>query len=182
MNSHRFEGWWENTVLDKLPDQSVVVIDNAKYHPRQTEDSKTRQMVGERQKFRNGWRREESVLTQRTKFISTRKDIQILRLLVGHSELNPIELIWVQVKSEVARKNTTFKIKDVQTLVCETLRNVTKEDWGKAIKHVIKVDDAFWEVDFGEHAPDVAKMIIDIHPDEDDSHADVEILDNKSVE
>ena len=36
MNSHHFECWWENTVLDKLPDRSVVVIDNAKYHSRQT--------------------------------------------------------------------------------------------------------------------------------------------------
>ena len=40
MNSHHFECWWENTVLDKLPDQSVGVIDNAKYHSRQTEDFK----------------------------------------------------------------------------------------------------------------------------------------------
>ena len=40
MNSHHFECWWENRVLDKLPDQSVVVIDNAKYYSRQTEDSK----------------------------------------------------------------------------------------------------------------------------------------------
>ena len=28
-----------------------------------------------------------------------------------------------------------------------------------------------WEVDFGERARDVAEMITDIHPDEDDSDA-----------
>ena len=84
----------------------------------------------------------------------------------------------------MARKNTTFKIKNVQALVCEALKNVTKENWGKAIQHVIKVEDAFWEVDFGERAPgsNVAEMIIDIHPDEDNLDADVEILDNESVE
>ena len=82
----------------------------------------------------------------------------------------------------MARKNTGFKITDVQTLVCKALRNVTKENWGKAIQHVIKVEDAFWEVYFGERAPDVAEMIIDIHPDQDDSDADMEILDNESVE
>ena len=48
MNSHHFERWWENTVLDKLPDQSVIFIDNAKYHSRQTEDSK---------KPTTGWRK-----------------------------------------------------------------------------------------------------------------------------
>ena len=66
--------------------------------------------------------------------------------------------------------------------MCEALKNVTKETSGKSIQHVIKVEDAFWEVDFGERAPDVAEFIIDIHPDEDDSDGDVEILDNESVE
>ena len=34
----------------------------------------------------------------------TGKCIVILRLPVGHSELNPIELIWAKVKIEVAKK------------------------------------------------------------------------------
>ena len=69
MNSHHFERWWENTVLNKLPDQSVVVIDNAKYHSRQT-DSEVPTTDWRKAEFRNGWRREESVLTQRTQFLS----------------------------------------------------------------------------------------------------------------
>ena len=40
MNSHHFECWRKNTLLDKLLDQSVVVNDNAKYHSRQMKDSK----------------------------------------------------------------------------------------------------------------------------------------------
>ena len=47
------------------------------------------------------------------------------------SELNRAELIWAQVKSEVTRKDTAFTIKDVQTFVCEALRNVTKKIGGK---------------------------------------------------
>ena len=39
---------------------------------------------------------------------------------------------------------------------------------------------------FGERSlvntPDVPEMIIDVHPDEDDFNADVEILDTESVE
>ena len=37
-------------------------------------------------------------------------------------------------------------------------------------------------MDFGGRVPDVSEMIIDIHPDEDDSDKDVEIVDNESVE
>ena len=32
------------------------------------------------------------------------KSIELLWLPVGHSELNPTELIWAQIKSEVAQK------------------------------------------------------------------------------
>ena len=70
MNSRRFECWWENTVLDKLPDQSFVVIDNAKYYSRQTDDFKKPTTGWRKSKFRNGWQREESVLIQKTQFLS----------------------------------------------------------------------------------------------------------------
>jgi hypothetical protein len=41
----------------------------------------------------------------------------ILRTPVRHCELNPIELIWAQVKGFVAENNTTFRLKDVEKLV-----------------------------------------------------------------
>ena len=40
MSSIHFERWWEDSVLPRLPTKSVVVIDNAKYHSRQTEESR----------------------------------------------------------------------------------------------------------------------------------------------
>ena len=40
MNSAHFENWFEVKVLPALPDKSVVLIDNAKYHTRQTDESK----------------------------------------------------------------------------------------------------------------------------------------------
>ena len=39
---------------------------------------------------------------------------EVLRTLVRHCELNPIELIWAQVKGFVAKNNTTFRLKDVK--------------------------------------------------------------------
>ena len=37
---HFFEEWFEKKVLPALPDKSVIVMDNAKYHSRMTEESK----------------------------------------------------------------------------------------------------------------------------------------------
>ena len=40
MNDPHFEDWFISKVLPSLEDKSVVVIDNARYHSRLTEDSK----------------------------------------------------------------------------------------------------------------------------------------------
>ena len=71
------------------------------------------------------------------------KSIEVLQLTVGHSELNLIELVWDQIKSEVARKNITFKISDVNNLVDEAIKNATKPDWMKAQQHIKKVEEEF---------------------------------------
>ena len=39
---------------------------------------------------------------------------EVIRTPVRHCELNPIELIWAQVKGFVAKNNTTFRLKDVK--------------------------------------------------------------------
>jgi hypothetical protein len=41
---------------------------------------------------------------------------EVLRTPVRHCELNPIELIWAQVKGFVAKNNTTFRLKYVKEL------------------------------------------------------------------
>ncbi|KAJ8971594.1 hypothetical protein NQ317_016323 [Molorchus minor] len=45
------------------------------------------------------------------------RDVTILRLPPYHCELNPIELIWAQIKTDVARNNRTFKLGDVKLLL-----------------------------------------------------------------
>ena len=37
------------------------------------------------------------------------KTIELLQLLVGHSELNPVELIWDQIKFEVVQKMSLLR-------------------------------------------------------------------------
>lgn len=40
--------------------------------------------------------------------------IEILRLPPYHCKLNPIELVWAQIKKYIAAYNTTLKITDVK--------------------------------------------------------------------
>ena len=65
----------------------------------------------------------------------------VLHLPVGHCELNPIERIWAQIKGKVAPKNIMFRLKDVQTLASKAIENVTPENWRKASKHILQVEE-----------------------------------------
>ncbi|KAL4084185.1 hypothetical protein QTP88_028015 [Uroleucon formosanum] len=58
---------------------------------------------------------------------------------------NPIELIWAQVKSEMAKKIDTFKMVDVERLTNEALDSVSKSDWEKCVEHAEKIQDEDYE-------------------------------------
>lgn len=197
MNHVHFERWWETKVLPALPNKSVVLIDNARYHSRLTPESKKPTTAWRKQQIKE-WLDTKGVesdqkdtklkLLDKSKAIFVpkeyvlekmtneycrihEKDIVILRLPIGHSELNAIELIWAQTKNEVARKNVTFKLADVEKLMNEALSNVTSSNWAKAIKHVEKVEDAFRKIDFPNEDAEtiVGRVIIDISNEESDS-------------
>ena len=135
MNAVSNDGGAVLSVRPKLPNKPVVIIDNAKYNSRQTEESKATTTAWRVEQIRDwlpskgksfdakdtkpillGISREMfvqkiSVLEELTTKLctSTGKDILLVRLPVGHPELNAIELIWALVKTEVAKKNTCSK-------------------------------------------------------------------------
>ena len=59
-------------------------------------------------------------------------EVHVLRTPVRHCELNPIELIWAQVKGFVAKNNTTFRLSDVKELTYAAFGKITKDVWTKA--------------------------------------------------
>lgn len=68
--------------------------------------------------------------------VAKRVGVEVLRLPPYHCELNPIELVWADVKGYVARKNTTFKMVDIKKLLHEALANITEDKWQNCISHV----------------------------------------------
>ncbi|XP_050309960.1 uncharacterized protein LOC126745940 [Anthonomus grandis grandis] len=165
MNSDVFEKWF-SSVLRLVEPGSVIVIDNAPYHSRRVEKLST-----------SAWKKadiidwikskdiqfDENLLkVQLLDIVRVHKDryikyiidemahkcrVTLLRLPPYHCELNPIELIWAQIKGEVARKNTTFKLNDVKLLLIEAINGVTADDWKKCIGHVIKEEQKMWDLD-----------------------------------
>jgi len=65
-----------------------------------------------------------------------------LRLPPRHSELNPIELIWSQVKGHIARHNDG-KMTTVKKELALAFNSVTPANFSDAVKHVMKIEEDF---------------------------------------
>ena len=107
---------------------------------------------------------------------NTGKEVIVLRLPIGHSELNTIELIWAQAKGEVARKTIKFNITSVKELMKTALGNVTPQNWKNAIRHVQKVEADFRKIYFGDEstAPQVETLVIIVTCDDEDDDDDTD--------
>ena len=80
------------------------------------------------------------------------KEILVLRTPVAYCELNPIEMVWAQVKRYIKVNNgavdekdkAKFTLKNVMELGREAFKKVTPEDWRKYYTHVVeKVEEGF---------------------------------------
>lgn len=96
---------------------------------------------------------------------------EVVRLPPYHCQYNPIELVWAQVKNEVATKNNTFKIADVEKLLHEAISNVSIENWQKCVKHAEHLQDEDLKK---AHICDDFIIRVDDDDDDDDDASDVE--------
>jgi hypothetical protein len=93
---------------------------------------------------------------------------EVVRLPSYHCQYNPIELIWAQVKSQVAKNNHTFKMVDIERLTHEALDAVTKEDWEKCVRHAEQLQELDNQKEILRDAL-MEPIILTILPDDSDS-------------
>ena len=91
---------------------------------------------------------------------------KVLRTAVRHCELNPIELIWVQVKGFMAKNNTTFWLKDVEELMYTVFGKITKDVWTKTEEHVVKIEKEYCKENCIDRSV-IEPIIIDFCDDDD---------------
>lgn len=99
------------------------------------------------------------------------KGHDILRLPPYHPDLNPIELVWADVKVYVAGRNVTFNFSEVQTITEEKISTMGPEDWVKKCKHVKKVEDEYLSMEAGIDSV-VESFIISLESDSESESTD----------
>lgn len=188
MNSTVFEEWFKTQLMPNILPNSVIVMDNAAYHSVQLE--KTPTSSWKKAELRD-WLVKKGVqpcedalkveLYKMTKKFSAAKKYRIdtiaeeaahrvVRLPPYHCQYNPIELIWGQVKSYIAKRNT-FKMADLKPLVKEAVNHVTAHNWMQAVQHAeqLQEEDAKQDIAVDRF---VDSFIISLSDSSDDEYSD----------
>ena len=167
MNSKIFEKWVNEQLESALPEKSLIIMDNASYHSVREEGTKTPtsnsrkgDMISWLTKnninFNNKAKKPELYgivklnkgppIYKVDEFLK-RKGHEVLRLPPYHCELNPIELIWGDLKGFVGREHSTIKREDVKALIKKGFAQIDSAKWLHVCEHVnnsTQIDSAKW--------------------------------------
>ena len=78
--------------------------------------------------------------------IAAKYKVKILILPVAHPELNPIELVWSQLKQHLKKKNVDYSLTNVEKLAKEFFADFENSKWKKCVDHVKKIEDEYLEI------------------------------------
>ncbi|XP_044727041.1 uncharacterized protein LOC123290782 [Chrysoperla carnea] len=191
MNTHVFKSWFVK-VLHNLQEPSIIVMDNSQHHSRLLDlvpgaGSRKADIVEWL------WRYGVSHDTKQTRAellslvklhqpksksyeldtIAQEKGHTVVRLPPYHNQYNPIEMVWAQVKSEVAERNITCQVADVEQLVNHVLDQTSREVWEQSVQHAeqLQENDFKKELYRDQH---LESFVINLQSDSesDDEHHD----------
>ena len=122
MNATHFLEWFEFSPMPNLPLNSLIILDNAKYHNTVVEKTPTKSSTKREMK---AWLDNhgisynpkdlkqdlfQSCHTSTVDRIAHQYGQEVVRLPISHCELNPIEMAWATVKDFIRKNNTTFRL------------------------------------------------------------------------
>ena len=198
MDGESYKCYFEKSICQNIPKHSVIVIDNAPYHSKNTENYPTSKW--RKQQFVD-WLTEKNITfpdkalraelwtlvkSEREKFpdkvietVAKEYGHEILRLSLYHCELNPIELAWAAEKSYVAGENKDMSLDSVEKLFRKK-REELPEDFGrKSVEHVKKIVENYWESDRIQDNK-VEQLIIKLKPTDSSSSSEMESFSESS--
>lgn len=189
MDHKVFRKWFEQSLIPDLTRQSIIIMDNAKYHSKMVDKapvtSSKKEFIIEWLKkhnipFQNDMLKSELLQLVRINKPEPRYEIdeiankhghRVIRLPPYHCHFNCIELIWAQVKGYVARNNKKFSISEIQQLTKEAVKNITQSDWKKSVDHTKKIIVEAWQQE-GLLENAVEELIININNNENSSSSE----------
>ena len=166
MGGESYKCYFEKSICQNIPKHWVIMIDNASYHLKNTENYPT--VKWRKQQFVD-WLTEKNITfpdkalraefwilvkSEREKFpdkvmetVAKEYGHEILRLPPYHCELNLIELAWAAEKNHVAGENKDMSLDSVEKLFRKKREEMPEDFWRKCVEHVKKIEENYWESD-----------------------------------
>ena len=79
----------------------------------------------------------------KTNAVANVSNVELIRLLIKHCVLNPIELAWAQLKTYVRSHDTHFRLSDICSLSEEYIADLDDETSCRFIDHARKAEETF---------------------------------------
>lgn len=165
MNQGMFTKWFKEKLLANIPDNSLIIMDNASYHnilsPLSAPTPSCKKENIQSWLERNSIPVKEDCLkaelveilakvgpqpTYILDEIAGEQGHEILRTPPYHPELQPIETCWGIVKNEIAR-NCDFTMENLILQLEKAFDKVTSKTCAGLIMKIREVEDAFWRDD-----------------------------------
>jgi len=164
MNWENFSKWFKTQLLPNIPPESIVILDNAKYH--NVLEDVIPNKSSKKEQLRhwltyNGYPWREDMLKSELLELCTRlapapeykldrlaaeHGISILRTPPYHPELQPIETCWAVVKNHMA-DNCDFTMAGLRNRLPEAFSKVTSDTCKEIISKVFDQEKKYWSED-----------------------------------
>ncbi|XP_028158200.1 uncharacterized protein LOC114351259 [Ostrinia furnacalis] len=163
MNFDTYVKWLNEMLLPNLPENSVIVMDNAVYHNARSSKIPT---LNHSKDDMQKWLKENDIyfdeqshklelynlikenkkrfVTYHIDEIVKSKGFEILRLPPNHPELNAIENIWDILKTRIDWNDVGQNLAEVKTAILKGLESIDANiAWHNACKHVEKIEKEY---------------------------------------
>lgn len=163
MNHQCFRKWFEEQLLPNIPHRCLIIMDNASYHSKvlnkaPTKNSKKCDIIQwltvnkiphEEKQSKNELLQVVALNKGSQKYeideIARNNGHEVLRLPPYHCNLNPIELIWGKIKTEIRKENSNADqtLVRIEQITKDAIENVSAENWQKCITHTKKLENEY---------------------------------------
>jgi transposase len=165
MNWDLFKKWFVEMLLENIPANSLIIMDNAPYHNTLSEHSPPTPLCSK--KKITEWLEQNRIYCRqdclKPELVEILKKLapqstyaideiarsyghEVIRTPPYHPELQPIETCWGVVKNHIAR-NSDFTMKNLLEQLDAGFAKVTDKTCAEIIKNVRKIEDDFWTED-----------------------------------
>lgn len=149
-------------LLPNLEPRSVLVVDNASYHNVQVEKAPT---AKSRKQDMKDWLSNHKIPFNDNMFVPElyqliklykprllrylldetvkREGHSVLRLPPYHPDLNPIELVWADIKGFVASRNASCDFSQVQKITEDKIASMGRDDWTRKCERVKIIENEY---------------------------------------